>query len=497
MAGMTAHDRLPSPPAGHRPTDLDTDTFDLIVLGAGSTGENVAGRARAGGLSVLAIEAELVGGECSYWACMPSKALLRPVEALSDARAIDGSRQAVSGDLDARKVLERRDSFTSGWDDSSQVRWLDGEGISLVRGHARIVGARQVEVEGADGDRARLNARHAVAVCVGSAALTPPIDGLDAVGAWDSRDATSAAAPPARLVVVGGGVVGVELATAWAALGSGVTMLVRGERLLERMEPQVGAQVHESLAAAGVEVRTGTEVTAVRREQADGAVTVTLGGGAEITGDEVLVAVGRTPRTDDIGLDVVGLEPGQVLKTDDSMRVDGVDGGWLYAAGDCTGRAQLTHMGKYQARVCGDVIAARANGKPTATGRWGAMAATADHAAVPQVVFSDPPAASVGLTHAQAREAGLRVRLVEQDLGAIAGAALYADGYQGWAGLVVDEDRQIVVGASFVGPAVTELVHAATVAVVGEVPLDRLWHAVPSYPTISEVWLRLLESYGL
>ena len=494
---MTAQDRLSSPPAGHLPTDLGADTFDLIVLGAGSTGENVAGRARAGGLSVLVVEAELVGGECSYWACMPSKALLRPVEALSDARAIDGSRQAVTGDLDTGKVLGRRDSFTSQWDDSSQVRWLDGEGISLVRGHARITGDRQVEVVGVDGGRALLTARHAVAVCVGSAALIPPIDGLDAVGAWDSRDATSADSPPARLVVVGGGVVGVEMATAWAALGSGVTLVAREERLLQRMEPQVGAQVHEALAAAGVEVRTGTEATAVRRQPDGGAVTVTLGDGAEVVGDEVLVAAGRTPRTDDIGLDVVGLEPGRVLETDDSMLVRGVAGGWLYAAGDCTGRAQLTHMGKYQARVCGDVIAARAIGAPTETGRWGTMAATADHAAVPQVVFSDPPAASVGLTEVQAREAGLRVRLVEQDLGAVAGAALYADGYRGWAGLVVDEDRRIVVGASFVGPAVTELVHAATVAVVGEVTLDRLWHAVPSYPTISEVWLRLLESYGL
>ncbi len=493
---MTATDRLPSPPTDHGPSQLDVTEYDVIVLGAGPPGENVASRVAAGGLSVVVVEAELVGGECSFWACMPSKALLRPVEALTDARRIDGARQAVSGDIDAAAVLARRDEFTHNWDDSSQVDWLDSEDLQLVRGHGRITGDRQVEVVDSTGARVSLIARHAVVVCVGSVAATPPIEGIEDVGAWTSRDATSAAEAPGRLLVVGGGVVGVEMATAWAALGSQVTVLAAGERLLARMEPQVAALVHGSMDRAGIDVRTGVRATSARRD-GGGTVTLTLDDGTELRGDELLLAAGRRPTTDDIGLDLVGLEPGEALQTDDSMRVEGVDGGWLYAAGDCAGRAMLTHMGKYQARVCGDVIAARANGAEEATGRWQSMAATADHAAVPQVVFCDPPATSVGLTAQQARDAGLTVRVVEQDLGAVAGAVLYADGYEGWACLVVDEDRQVVVGATFVGPGVAELVHSATVAVVGEVPIQRLWHAVPSYPTISEAWLRLLEAYGL
>ncbi len=496
MVVMAASDRFPHPPSDHAPAQLQRTDYDVVVLGAGSTGENVASRAAAGGLSVIVVEAELVGGDCSYWACMPSKALLRPVESLTEARSIDGARQAVTGDLDVGAVLTRRDGFTSRWDDASQVQWLDSEHLTLVRGHARITGDRQVEVVGATGDRVTLTARQAVAVCVGSEPAMPPIEGLADVGPWTSRDATSAAAAPGALLVVGGGVVGVEMATAWAALGSQVTLLATADRLLEVMEPQVDPVVRAAMDRAGIHVRTGVTASAARRGD-DGTVTVTLDDGTEVSGDEVLIATGRHPRTSDIGLDIVGLEPGGALHTDDSMRVEGVDGGWLYAAGDCSGRAMLTHMGKYQARVCGDAIAARAAGGEEATGPWQSMAATAGHAAVPQVVFTDPPATSVGLTAAQAREAGLSVRVVEQDLGAIAGSVLYADGYEGWACLVVDEDRRVVVGATFVGPGVAELIHSATVAVVGEVPIDRLWHAVPSYPTISEVWLRLLEGYGL
>ena len=235
------------------------------------------------------------------------------------------------------------------------------------------------------------------------------------------------------------------------------------------------------------------EVTAARREP-DGSVVVTAGD-VEVHGDQLLVAAGRRPRTDDVGLEVVGLEPGRTLTTDGSLRVEGVEGGWLYAAGDVNGRALLTHQGKYQARACGQVIAARArgNGDADPPAPWSRFAATADDAAVPQVVFSSPQVASIGLTEAAAVERGVRVWTAEHDLGAVAGAALLRDGYQGWAKLVIDADRRVVVGATFVGPDVAELLHAATIAVVGEVPLDRLWHAVPAYPTISEIWLRLLD----
>jgi dihydrolipoamide dehydrogenase len=220
-----------------------------------------------------------------------------------------------------------------------------------------------------------------------------------------------------------------------------------------------------------------------------------LTGGEQIDADEVLVAIGRTPNTEDIGLDSIGLKPGSWLTVDDALRVHGA-GDWLYAAGDVNRRALLTHQGKYQARALGDAIAARAKGEPVDTGAWSRHAATADLRAVPQVVFAEPEVASVGLTAAAAEKAGLRIRVVDYNLGAVAGSALHADGYQGQARMVVDEDRQVIAGFTLVGPDVAELIHAATIAVAGEVPIDRLWHAVPAYPTISEVWLRLLEAYG-
>ena len=482
----------PTPhPLDHPPSALHPTEFDVVVLGAGPTGENVADYVVRGGLTAVVVEPELVGGECSYWACMPSKALLRPVEALAAARAVDGSRQAVTGELDAAAVLRRRDGFTSGWRDEGQLGWLDGIGVPLARGSGRLVGVREVEVTGNDGSTARLRARHAVVVCTGSSPALPPVEGLADVRPWTSREATSASQAPGRLLVLGGGVVGVEMATAWSALGAQVVLLQRGPRLLPSYEPEASELVLQALRDRGVQVRTSADVTAARR-QTDGSVVVTAGG-EELVADELLVATGRRPRTDDIGLETVGLEAGRPLTTDDSLLVQGVEGGWLYAAGDVTGRALLTHQGKYQARACGQVVAARARGQAQDPAPWSRFAATADDAAVPQVVFTDPQVASVGLTEAAARERGLDVWTAEHDVAAVAGAALVSDDYRGWAKLVVDAERGVVVGATFVGPDVAELLHSATVAVVGEVPLDRLWHAVPSYPTVSEVWLRLLE----
>ena len=484
-----------------RPTDrppsalLDTE-YDVVVLGAGPTGENVADYAVRGGLTAVVVEPELVGGECSYWACIPSKALLRPVEALAAARAVGGAAQAVTGELDRSAVLARRDAFTSGWQDAGQVGWLDGIGVPLVRGAGRLSGVRQVEVTGNDGSTGSLTARQAVVVCTGSAAALPPVDGLAEARPWTSRDATSASSAPGRLLVLGGGVVGVESATAWSALGSQVVLLQRGPRLLPAYEPEVGVLIAESLRERGVEIRTSAQVSAVRRTAEGGVVvTVSYDGGQDerLEADELLVAAGRSPRTAELGLETVGLTPGDALATDDTLRVLGVDGGWLYAAGDVTGRVLLTHQGKYQARACGQVVAARARGEQVEPTPWSRFTASADDRAVPQVVFTDPQVASVGLTEADARERGLEVWTAEHDLAAIAGAALASDAPRGWAKLVVDAERAVVVGATFVGPEVGELLHSATVAVVGEVPLDRLWHAVPAFPTVSEVWLRLLE----
>lgn len=468
-----------------------TDEYDLIVLGGGPVGENVADRAVQGGLSAIIVESELVGGECSYWACMPSKALLRSAQALRAAQHVKGAAEAVTGTIDVSAVFARRDSFTSNWSDDGQVRWLESAHIDLARGHGRLTGEREVTVTGADGEERVLRARHAVAVSTGSDAVIPPLDGLADAAPWTSREATSAKELPASLAVIGGGVVAVEMATAYAALGSTVTLIARSG-LLGGMEPFAGERVAAGLRELGVDVRLATGTTSVRRDEQG--VHIALSDGSTVTASEVLVATGRTPRSGDIGLETAGLEPGKWISVDDTLRVPGSD--WLYAIGDVNGRVLLTHQGKYQARAAGDVIAARALGEGVDDAPWGRHVATADHAAAPQVTFSFPEVASVGLTEKTARDAGIAVQVVDYDLGAVAGASLYEDGFEGQARLVIDADRDVIVGATFVGPEVAELVQTATVAIVGEVPIARLWHAVPAYPTVSEIWLRLLEGYG-
>ncbi|MBQ1023818.1 NAD(P)/FAD-dependent oxidoreductase [Micromonospora sp. C95] len=472
---------------------MTSPEYDVVVIGAGPVGENVADRVVQGGLTAAIVERELVGGECSYWACMPTKALLRSASALRAARRLPGAREALTGDLDAAAVLGRRDSFASHWRDDGQVSWLESAGVALHRGQGRIASARVVEVTGVDGVTTRLTARHAVVVATGSSALLPDIPGLRAAAPWSSREAASAGSVPRRLAIIGGGVVATEMATAYAALGSSVEVLAR-DGLLPSAEPFAGELVTESLRESGVSVRLGAEAVSVHRDDS-GIVHIATADGERAEADEVLVAIGRTPNTQDIGLDRVGLVPGAWLTVDDTLRVVG-GGGWLYAVGDVNRRVLLTHQGKYQARAVGDAIVARAKGEKVDDGRWGRHAATADERAVPQVVFSDPEIASVGLTAATAEAAGLRIRVVDYDLATVAGASLHADGYQGHARMVVDEDRKVIVGFTLAGPDVAELIHAATIAIVGEVPLDRLWHAVPAYPTVSEVWLRLLETYG-
>ena len=467
-------------------------TFDVIVLGAGSTGENVADITVRGGLATVLVESGLVGGECSYWACMPSKTLLRGSEAIAAVRAVRGAAAAVTGEQDVAATLARRNTATHDWDDSGQAEWVEGAGIGLVRGRGRLAGPKRVVVTRDDGTELTLTARHAIAVCTGSRAAVPPVEGLADVRPWTPREATSAQAAPGRLVVIGGGYVGCEMATAWQQLGSSVTLLQRGGRLLADLEPAAGAAVLASLTELGVDVRLHSDVRSARRD-GDEVVVVTADG--EVRGDEVLVATGRAANTDELGLDTVGLEPGGYLDVDESLRVLTVPDGWLYAAGDVNRRKELTHMGKYQARQAGAAIVARARGAEVDLADWSPFVATADRLATPSVVFTDPQVGAVGLTAAQAGDAGLPHRVVEYPIGNVAGSSVFADDYTGTAIVVVDTQREVLLGVTFIGPGVAELLHSATIAIVGEVPISRLWHAVPSYPTISEVWLRLLETY--
>jgi pyruvate/2-oxoglutarate dehydrogenase complex dihydrolipoamide dehydrogenase (E3) component len=473
-----------------RVTQTAENSYDVVVLGAGSTGENVADIVVRGGLTAALVESELVGGECSYWACMPSKALLRGTEALAEARAVSGAAQAVTGEQDVAATLERRTTFTSNWDDSGQVEWVRGAGITLVRGAGRLDGEKTVVVTGSDGTETRLTARHAVAVCTGSDAAVPPIEGLREIEPWTPREATSAKEVPGRLLVVGGGVVGCEMATAWRALGSQVTLIELAERLLPPLEPAAGDAVAASLREHGVDLRLGSGVSAARREGTEVVLTTPDG---EVRGDEVLVAIGRRARTTGIGVETVGLEPGKYLDVDDSLQVRGSD--WLYGVGDVNGRKLLTHMGKYQARQAGAAIVARAKGEQVSMADWSPFVATADHDATPSVVFTDPQVASVGLTSVEAQKRELPHRVVEYAIGNVAGAAVFADGYTGTAIAVIDTEREVLLGMTFIGSGVAEMIQAATIAIVGEVPIARLWHAVPAYPTINEVWLRLLETY--
>jgi dihydrolipoamide dehydrogenase len=463
-------------------------TFDVLVLGAGPAGENAADVAARDGLRVAIVERELVGGECSYWGCMPSKALLRPGEVLEEIARVPGARGLVTGVIDLDDALRRRDAFTSNWDDAGQVAWLDSVGVDLIRGQARLAGERTVDVTGSDGTTTRYAATRAVVVATGTSSALPPIPGLADISTWDNRDITTAKQAPRRLLVIGGGAIGVEMAQAWRWLGSEeVTLVELSDHLLPREEPFAGAELAVSLAKMGITVHVSATTERIERDGTDGPVHATVkladGSTAAIEADEVLVATGRRPNTDDIGLDTVGLEPGRSIVVDDHLLATDVDGGWLYAVGDVNGRSLLTHTGKYQARIAG----AHINGVDTSA--WG------DTKATPRVLFTSPEVAAVGLTERQARERGIEVRTVRYDIGRVAAASVLGKGHKGTVQLVVDADRRVIVGATFVGPRAGELLHAATIAIVGEVTLDTLWHAVPSFPTLGEVWLRLLEAY--
>lgn len=456
--------------------DLEGSTrFDVIVIGAGPAGEVLAGRVADAGLSTAIVERHLVAGECSFYACMPSKALLRPGELLAEAGRIPGVKQAVTGPLDVPAALERRDEVIHRLDDSSQLPWLEDRGIELFRGTGALDGELRVSVDGMV-----LEADRAVVVATGTGALMPPIEGLDSVGAWNNRQATTASSPPESMIVLGGGPVGCELAQAWASFGTRVTLVEATDRLLLKEEPFAGEQVEESMREQhGVEVITGARAVEASRD--GGNVTLGLEDGTVLTAAELLVAIGRKPLVGDLGLETVGLEAGGFVETDDDLRVPGQE--WLYAVGDVNGRALLTHMGKYQAWVASEQILGRN------------ALATSEEAGSPRVTFTDPQVAAVGLTFEQAEDRGIDAVAVDVPTWSTAGASFYGRDVNGTCRLVVDRERAVPVGATFTGFETAEMIHAATIAIIAQVPMDRLRHAVPAFPTRSEIWLRLAEAW--
>jgi pyruvate/2-oxoglutarate dehydrogenase complex dihydrolipoamide dehydrogenase (E3) component len=457
--------------------------FDVIVIGAGPGGEVLAGRTAAAGLSTAIVEERLVGGECGFYACIPSKALLRPHAALDEVLRVPGAREAVTGRLDVQAVLDHRDVLIASLGDAGQVPWLQDNRISLYRGHARITGERRVAV----GDE-ELVANTAVVIAIGSTPALPDIEGLSAARPWTNRDATTSKHIPQRLVIIGGGVVGAEMAQAYTSLGSVVTVIEPGDQLLAKEEPWAAEQVAERLREQGAEVVLRAHPMRVTRAGGAGEVTVHLHDGRAFSGDELLVAAGRQVPSHGLGLDTVGVQPGEngYVTVDKHLRVPGSE--WLVVVGDANGRALLNHMAKHQARVAADHLTGNSEAE-----LW----ERADGVGAPRVTFSEPQVAAVGLTERAAREAGLDVQVVAVGTSANAGGMFWGRAAEGASQLVIDAQRRVILGATFTGVEVQDMLQAATFAIVGELKIEQLRHGIAPFPTRSEVWLNLLEATDL
>ncbi|MFG1932641.1 dihydrolipoyl dehydrogenase family protein [Mycobacterium sp. NPDC048908] len=469
---------------------MSGEEFDVIVLGGGVGGMLAVRSLAAAGLAVALVEDRLVGGECHYWACNPTRTLLRSIEVFNLAKTVPGVRERISGDRpDVAAVLAKRDTIIEHLSDQDRRASLREAGVAVFHGFGRLSGPRTVRVAYADDTEDVLTTRQAVVLATGTRPTLPDVSGLAEARPWTNRDLTTMAHVPPRTLLVGGGAVGVEFATLLAGLGSAVTLLVRGKTLLGKSEPEVGDLVEQSLRNKGVKIHFETRLSAVARPVEAGPVTATFNG-QTIEVDEIVLAAGRRPNTDSIGLETVGLPVGGFIRVDDHLQAIGVDGDWLYALGDITGRARLlSHISQYHGRLVADIIATRAAGREL----WENELAARDLVSLARVIFTDPQVVEVGRTESQARAEGFVVRTrIARYPGETPQLAVYRDGFDGWAKLVIDAATNTLLGATFVGPEFSELVQAATLAVVTKVPTSVLRDAVAPHPTLSQVWDPLL-----